>query len=311
MSHPFRFGVQCGHCEGGAAGWAALARKAEELGYATFTMGDHLDAQFSPTVGLMAAAAATSTIRIGALTYANDYHHPVVLAKEAATLDLLSDGRLELGVGAGWMTSDYEQAGIPLDPPGTRIDRLGEALTVMKGLFGDGPVDFRGEHYEIRGLEGTPKPVQRPGPPLLLGGGGRRMLTLAAREADIVGLNFNLHGGRIDASVGPDGTAEHTAEKIAWIREAAGARFDDLELQVRIHLAVITDDRVGLAEQLGPGFGLTPEAALASPHSLAGTVDEIVDELVEQRERFGISYIGLSMSAMEEMAPVVTRLAGT
>lgn len=310
MPHPFRFGLQCGHTEGGAAGWAALARKAEDLGYSTFTMGDHLDAQFAPSVGLMAAAAATTTLRIGTLTYANDYHHPVVLAKEAATLDLLSDGRLELGIGAGWMTTDYEQAGIPLDPPGTRIERLGEALTVIKGLFADGPVDFTGDHYEIRGLEGTPRPVQRPGPPLLLGGGGRRMLTLAGREADIVGLNFNLHGGRIDASVGPDGTAEHTAEKIGWIRDAAGDRFDDLELQVRIHLAVITDDRLGLAEQLGPGFGLSPEAALASPHSLAGTVEQIVDELVEQRERFGISYIGLSMSAIDDMAPVVARLAG-
>ena len=176
MPNPFRFGVQCGHCDGGAAGWAALARKAEELGYSTFTMGDHLDAQFSPTVGLMAAAAATSTIRIGALTYANDYHHPVVLAKEAATLDLLSDGRLELGIGAGWMTSDYEQAGIPLDPPGTRIDRLAEAVTILKGLFADGRVDFHGDHYEVHGLEGSPKPVQRPHPPLLIGGGGRRIL---------------------------------------------------------------------------------------------------------------------------------------
>lgn len=311
MPNPFRFGVQCGHCDGGAAEWAALARKAEELGYSTFTMGDHLDAQFSPTVGLMAAAAATSTIRIGALTYANDYHHPVVLAKEAATLDLLSDGRLDLGLGAGWMTSDYEQAGIPLDPAGTRIDRLAEAVTILKGLFADGPVDFRGEHYEVRGLEGTPKPVQRPHPPILIGGGGRRILSLAAREADIVGLNFNLHGGRIDASVGPDGTAEHTAEKIGWIRDAAGDRFDDLELQVRIHLAMVTDDRVGLAEQLAPALGLTPEAGLASPHSLAGTVEQIVDDLVEQRERFGISSIGISMSAMDEMAPVVARLAGT
>ncbi|HMQ27181.1 MAG TPA: LLM class F420-dependent oxidoreductase, partial [Acidimicrobiales bacterium] len=138
-----------------------------------------------------------------------------------------------------------------------------------------------------------------------------RILGLAAREADIVGLNFNLHGGRIDASVGPDGTAEHTAEKIGWIRDAAGDRFDDLELQVRIHLAVVTDDRVGLAEQLAPGFGLTPEAALASPHALAGTVEQIVDDLVEQRERFGISYIGISAASIDDMAPVVARLAGT
>lgn len=307
---PFRFGVQAGHADD-AAGWAALAHKAEELGFSTLTMGDHLDAQFAPTVGLMAAADATTTLRIGALTYANDYRHPVVLAKEAGTLDLLSGGRLELGIGAGWMTSDYEQAGLPLDPPGTRIDRLAEALTVIKGLLADGPVDFDGEHYTVRGLEGTPKPLQRPHPPILIGGGGRKILGLAAREADIVGLNFNLHGGRIDATVGPDGTAEHTADKIAWIREAAGERFDDLELQVRIHLAVVTADRVALAEQLAPAFGLSPEAALHSPHALAGTVEQIVDDLIEQRERFAISYIGISADAIDDMAPVVARLAGT
>lgn len=310
MPNPFRFGVQCGHADDAAA-WTELARKAEDLGFSTLTMGDHLDAQFAPTVGLTAAAAATTSLRVGALTYANDYRHPVVLAKEAATLDVLSGGRLELGVGAGWMTTDYEQAGIALDRPGVRIARLAEALTVLRALFADGPVDVDGDHYTVRGLEGTPKPVQRPHPPILIGGGGRRILELAAREADIVGINFNLHGGRIDASVGPDGTAEHTAEKIGWVRAAAGDRFDALELQVRIHLAVVTDDRQALAEQLAPAFGLTPEAALASPHSLAGTVDQIVDDLVEQRDRFGISYIGISADSIDAMAPVVARLAGT
>lgn len=310
MLRPFRFGVQVGHAADAAA-WASIARKAEDLGFSTFTMGDHLDAQFAPTVGLMAAAAATTTLRIGALTYANDYRHPVVLAKEAATLDLLSGGRLELGVGAGWMTTDYEQAGIPLDPAGVRIERLAEAIAVLKGLFADGPVTLAGEHYAVAGLEGTPKPVQRPHPPILVGGGGRKILQLAAREADIIGLNFNLHGGRIDATVGPDGTAEHTAEKLEWIREAAGDRFDEIELQVRIHLAVITDDRAALAEQLAPAFGLTPEAALSSPHSLAGTVEQIIDDLVEQRERFGISYLGISADSMDDLAPVVARLAGT
>lgn len=309
MLRPFRFGVQVGHAEDADA-WVGLARKAEDLGFSTFTMGDHLDAQFAPTVGLMAAAAATRTIRIGALTYANDYRHPVVLAKEAATLDLLSGGRLELGIGAGWMTTDYEQAGIPLDRAGVRIERLAEAVTVLKGLFADDPISFAGEHYAIDGLDGSPKPVQRPHPPILIGGGGRRILQLAAREADIIGLNFNLHGGRIDATVGPDGTAEHTAEKLEWIREAAGDRFDQIELQVRIHLAVVTDDRAGLAEQLAPAFGLTPEAALSSPHSLAGTVEQIIDDLVEQRDRFGISYLGISADSMDDLAPVVARLAG-
>lgn len=310
MPRPFRFGVQASAAPDRAA-WITLARRAEDLGFSTLTAADHFDDQLAPTPALMAAADATTTLRIGALVYANDYRHPVVLAKEAATLDLLSDGRLELGMGAGWMTTDYVKAGIALDPPGTRVDRLTEAVAVVKALLGDEPVEFTGEHYEIRGLHGTPKPVQRPHPPILIGGGGRRVLSLAAREADIVGLNFNLAHGQIDASVGADGTADHTADKVAWIREAAGDRFDDLELQVRVHLAVLTDDREALAEQLAPGFGLTPKAALASPHALAGTIGQIIDDLEARRERLGISYIGLSADAMDAMAPVVARLAGT
>lgn len=307
---PFRFGVQAnGAADRGS--WVALARKAEDLGFAVLTTADHIRDQFAPTPALMAAAEATTTLRVGTLVYANDFRHPTVLAMEAATLDLLSEGRFELGLGAGWMTTDYEQTGIPLDPPGTRVGRLAEAITVLKGLFADGPVDFAGEHYTITGLEGTPKPVQKPHPPIMIGGGGPRVLRLAGSEADIVGLNFNLAGGQIDASVGPDGTADRTAEKIGWIREAAGHRFDQIELHVRIHLAVVTDDRAALAEQLAPAFGLSPAAALSSPHSLAGTVDQIVDDLIEQRERLGISYIGLSADSMDDMAPVIARLAGT
>ena len=309
MPKPFRFGVQANIAPDRSA-WIGLARKAEDLGFSVLTVADHIRDQFAPTPALMAAADATTTLRVGTLVYANDFRHPAVLAMEAATLDVLSEGRLELGLGAGWMATDYSQTGLTLDPPGTRVDRLTEAITVVKGLFGEGPVDFHGEHYDISGLDGTPKPVQRPHPPIMIGGGGPRVLRLAAREADIVGLNFNLAGGRIDASVGPDGTAEHTAEKVSWIREAAGDRFDDLELQVRVHLAIITDDRDGLAEQLAPGFGLTPEAALASPHSIAGTVEQIVDDLEAQRDQLGISYIGLSADAMDAMAPVVARLSG-
>lgn len=311
MLRPFRFGVQCGHSDD-AAGWTALARKAEDLGYSTLTMGDHLDAQFAPTVGLMAAAAAAPGLRIGALTYANDYRHPVLLAKEAATLDVLSGGRLELGIGAGWMTTDYEQAGIPLDPAGVRIDRLAEALTVLKGLFADGPVDFAGEHYRLAGLEGTPKPVQRPHPPILIGGGGKRILTLAAQQADIVGLNFNLHGGRIDASVGPDGTAEHTAEKIGWIRDAAGDRFDDLELNAWVAAANYTDDPPGFADQLAPLFG-APDgpSLLSSPMTLIGNVDSLTEELNRRRDRWGYSYIVVPGDEARAFAPLVAALTGT
>ncbi|OWY61472.1 luciferase, partial [cyanobacterium TDX16] len=274
-------------------------------------MADHMDDDLAPGPALVAAADATTTLRLGTLVYANDYRHPVVLAKEAATLDLLSDGRLELGMGAGWMTADYEQSGIPFDRAGTRIARLEEAVVVVKALLaGDEPVTFEGEHYRIEGLLGTPRAVQRPHPPLVIGGGGKKVLSLAGRHADVVGINVNLAKGVIDADAGPDSTAAKTAEKVRWVREAAGERFDDVELQVRVHLAAITDDRDGMADALAAGFGLSPEEAVASPHSLAGTVEQVAEDLQAMREVHGISYVGLSLASMHEMAPVVARLSG-
>jgi probable F420-dependent oxidoreductase len=309
---PFRFGVQCSSPPTvDAASWRALARKVEGLGYSTLTVSDHLDEQVAPISSLMAAADATTTLRLGAMVFCNDYRHPVVLAKEAATLDALSGGRFELGLGAGWMRSDYERAGIPLDPPGLRIARLEEAIAVLKCLFAPGPCSYEGRYYQVRGLEGTPAPAQRPHPPILVGGGGRRLLSLAGREADVVGINVNMAKGVIDASAGPDATAEATERKIAWVREAAGARWADVELQVRIHLVVVTEDRHAVAEALAAGFGLGVEQALATPHALCGTVDEIVDALVERRERYGISSIGVALDALDDLAPVVARLAGT
>lgn len=315
---PFRFGVQASAPPGGSTGtaadaraWRDLARRVEDLGYATLTVADHFDDQFAITPAVMAAADATTTLRVGGLVWCNDYRHPVVTAKEAATIDVLSEGRFELGLGAGWMTTDYEQSGITLDRPGVRIDRLAEAIEVIKGLFGDGPVSFDGDHYRIHGLEGLPKPLQRRGPPLLLGGGGPRMLSLAAREADIVGINIDLRKGVIDADAGPNATADATDEKLRWIHEAAGDRFDELELQVRVHVAAVTDDRDAMAEVLGPALGISPADALASPHALAGTVEELVEQIQRRRDRFGISYVGIGADAAEAMAPVVARLAGT
>jgi probable F420-dependent oxidoreductase len=189
--HKFRFGVQEHHAAG-AADWREKARRAESLGYSTLYLPDHFSNRPGPIAALMAAAAATSTLRIGSLVFDNDYRHPVVLAKEAATLDLLSDGRLDFGLGAGWLKSDYEKAGIPLDSAGMRIERMEEGLKVIKGLWAGGTFSFSGKHYNVSELEGTPRPVQKPHPPILLGGGGRRMLTLAGREADIVNINFDL-----------------------------------------------------------------------------------------------------------------------
>ena len=315
---PFRFGVQASSPPGGFTGaasdgdrWRELARAVEDLGYSTLTVADHLDEQWAPVPALVSAAEATTTLRIGALVLCNDYRHPVIAAKEAATIDVLSGGRLELGLGAGWMRTDYEQAGISYDRPSTRIARLAEAITVVKALFADGPVDVQGDHYRVEGLEGTPKPLQHPGPPLLLGGGGKRMLTLAGREADIVGLNPSLTAGVIDANAGPSATAEATEQKLRWIADAAGDRYPDLELQTRVHLATITDDRQGLAEAVAAPLGVSPDQALDTPHALAGTVEEIVDQCIERRERFGISYICIGLEAYEAFAPIVSRLTGS
>lgn len=308
--HPFRFTVQC-HGPADTHGWTELARKVEDLGYSTLTVPDHLDDALAPVASLAAAAQATSTLRLGVLVFNNDLRHPVVLAKEAATLDLLSDGRLDLGLGAGWKTTDYAASGIPLDPHGVRIDRLTEAIPIIKGLLAGETVHHQGEHYQVRGLVGTPRSVQQPHPPILIGGGGRRVLTLAARHADMVGLNIALPGGRIDESAGPTATAASTDQKVAWIREAAGDRFPQLELHTRIHLAMVHDDREAIAEAMGPAFGMTPDESKESPHALVGTLDELVEQCHERRDRWGISAIGISADAMDAFAPLVARLTGT
>ena len=306
--HPFRFGLQC-RGPADADGWRALARKVEDLGWSTLTLPDHFEGALAPTPALMAAADATTTLRVGTMVYANDYRHPVVLAKEAATLDLLTGGRFELGIGAGWMTTDYEQAGLPLDRPGVRIERLAEALAVLRGLWADEPCDLAGDHYRITGLDGHPKPATPGGPPLVIGGGGRRVLRLAAAHADVVGLNVNLAAGVIDSRAFPDGTPEATDAKVGWVREAAAGR--DPELHVRVHLAAVTDARDELVEELAGGFGLSPDEARSTPHALVGDVSQICDQLVERRERWGISYLGLSADQLEPFAPVIARLAGS
>jgi len=310
MARPFRFGLQASSPPAGGT-WPALARRVEDLGYDVLTVADHLDDQLAVVPAIQAAADATTTLRVGALVVCNDYRHPVVAAKELATIDVLSGGRLEAGLGAGWMTSDYGQAGIALDPPGVRVDRMEEALDVLEALWSEGPATVIGAHYRVSALDGRPKPVQRPRPPLLVGGGGRRVLGMAARRADIVGINVNLAKGVIDADAGPDGSAERSDEKLGWVRAAAGDRFESLEIQVRVHVVLVTDDRPGVAEALAPGLGLSPERALASPHGLVGSVEEIADDLLARRERWGMSYITVGLDAVDAMAPVVQRLRGT
>lgn len=283
----------------------------EDLGYSTVFMPDHfVDTDLAPMVGMSIAAEATTTLRIGSLVLGNDYKHPAVVAKEAATLDLLSDGRLELGIGAGWQLSDYETLGLPYDRAGVRIERLAEALEVIRGAWRDGPFSFKGAHYTITEYDGKPKPVQQP-PPILMGGGGRRMLTLAGREADIVGINPNLRAGEVGPDSVRDSVADMTRQKLSWIREGAGERFDAIELQVRYFFAAITDDRLGLAQRVAPGFGLSAQDALDAHVALVGTIEEIVDQLVERRESWGVTYVVIGADIFEAFAPVVAQLAGT
>jgi len=288
MPHPFRFGVSVGAVTDPDE-IVALAVRAEELGYDAVAISDHLDDGCAPVVALTAAAMATERIRLATLVLANDFRNPAVLAKELATLDVLSDGRVEWGLGAGWKITDYEKAGITLDRPGVRIERLAEAITMMKQCFADGEFSFEGTHYRISGLDGLPKPVQRPHPPLMIAGGGPRVLGLAGREADIVGINLSLASGTLDSAAGASGAPTQTDAKVAAARDAAGERFEDLTLQTRIHMVLPTDDRAALIESMAPGFHLSPQEAAEMPHVLVGTVDEMCGDIQRWRDRWGIS----------------------
>jgi probable F420-dependent oxidoreductase len=306
---PFRFSAQLSKATG-AREWADQARKAEALGYSAVTLPDHFGEQLAPVAAMMAAADATTTLRIGTLVFDNDYRHPLVLAKEAATLDLLSGGRLELGLGAGWMRSDYDQSGIPYDPPAERVDRFEEGLAVVKGLMADGPFSFAGRYYTVTEHDGLPKPVQRPHPPIIIGGGGRRVLSIAGREADIVSINPNLRDGLGGAETAPNIVPEMTSRKVGWVREAAGDRFADIELHVLIGFCLFTDDPMSIAGAMAPSFGIEPEEALHVPVALLGTVDSMVEELQRRRDEWGFSYVTIE-GPWEEFGAVVSRLAGT
>jgi len=306
---PLRFGVQ-EHRAHSAKQWRERARALESIGFSTLYLPDHLSDQPGPIAALMAAADATTTLRVGSLVFDNDYRHPVVLAKEAATIDLLSDGRFELGVGAGWLVSDYDQAGIPYESAGTRIERLEEAVQIIKKFFAGAEFSFSGKHYTIKGLEGAPSPVQKPHPPLLLGGGGRRMLRLAAREADIVHVNYNLNEGRINPKLVRTGMAEATDEKLGWIKEAAGDRLEAIDLGFTIFFASITDDRESLASALAPSMGFEAQDVLEMPHFLIGTVAQIEEDLRARRERYGFSHVILPGESADELSPIVERLTG-
>jgi probable F420-dependent oxidoreductase len=295
-----------------ASDWRDQARRVEDLGYSTLYMPDHfVDTRLAPLPAMAIAVAHTSTLRVCALVFGNDYKHPAVLAKEIATVDVLSDGRVELGLGAGWMKSDYDALGIPYDRAGVRIDRLEEALHVVRGCWarGGGPFTFHGEHYTITDYVARPDPVQGR-IPVLVGGGGPKVLRLAGREADVVGINPNLRAGVVTDDAMRTSLAAETAEKIAWVREGAGARFDELELQIRYFVASVTDDAPRLAGAVARGFGLSADDVLASGVALVGSVPEIVDVLERRREEWGVTNVVIGGDQVAAFAPVVERLAG-
>jgi len=308
---PFRFGVTPGEALS-RKDWVDKARKAEDLGYSVLLYPDHYINPLATVPALSVAAEATTTLRVGSYVFDNDFRHPAMVAKEAATLDLLSDGRFELGIGAGWHGPEYEQTGMPFDPPGVRVDRLAEAVAIIKALFGEEPVNFAGNYYTIKGLEGLPRPVQQPHPPIFIAGGARRVLSLAAREADIVGLHLKTYadgsGGDISSI-----SADATLEKLEWIREAAGDRFNDLEFNMLVSRLSVTDNPRRTIEEIVSKAnrpGLTAELLLESPNALIGTHDGIAETLEMRRERYLISYIVVTDEDMEAFAPVVAHLSG-
>ena len=305
---PFRFGVTAPTPSAGTD-WAERARRVEQLGYATLVVPDHFRDHLAPVPALTAAALATTRLRVGSLVFSNDFRHPAVLAKDAATIDVLSAGRFELGLGAGWLRAEYDQAGIPFEAPGTRVGRLEEAVTIIKGLLAGERVTFAGRHYTIADLEGRPTPVQRPHPPIAIGGGGRRILTLAAREASIVGLvpRARRDGSGLDLT---DLSDAATREKLAWVRAAAGDRFDLLELNALIQAVVVSERRTAAADDLASRFKVARDVVLETVYVLLGTVEQICETLRQRRERYGISYVTVFERDMEAFAPVVARLAG-
>lgn len=318
---PFRFGVQS-YFATSARDWRDQVRAAEAMGYSAFHLADHiigpgpaLAATNHPVQNLAAipamavAAEVTSTIKIGCRVFCTDFRNPVIFAKELATLDMFSDGRLELGLGAGWLQGEYEAIGLPFDTAGVRIDRFEETLELLRACFADGEVNVTGKHVHAVGFESVPKPANGM-PPIMIGGGSRRILGIAGREADIVSLNFNNASGKMGPAGPGSSTAELTAQKLEWIRAGAGSRFGDLEIEIGAYFTVVTDHREATLGKMGPMLGLTAEQLGEHPHALMGSVDSICAQIIERREKFGINYVTVGRSTMEAFAPVVAALSG-
>jgi len=315
MSRPFRFGVQISSLP--PDGWVERLRRIESLGFSTVFVPDHFGPQWEPVATLAAAAAATERLKVGSLVYDVDYRHPVVLAKAAATTHLLSGGRHEFGIGAGWMETDYVEAGMAYDRPGVRISRLEEALQIIRGMWTQEKTSFSGEHYTIRDVATAVEGLGGQGPPILIGGGGKRVLSIAGRYADIVGINPTLVEGKVTADTARDLAPDSVREKIGWVRagaEKAGRDPDAIELNSLAFVVGIADDVSGLRAGLAANTGMTPEQIADCPLFLTGSPAELRDRLEKRREQTGISYSviqGKDLAGIETFAEaVVEPLAG-
>ncbi len=311
MAKPFRFALQL-HGPIPGRTWLDSAKMAEDLGFDSLLMPDHFTEELAPVPALAAAASVTTTLKVGALVMGNDYRHPAMVAKEMATLDVISGGRVELGIGAGWMKVDYDRLGFSYDPPAMRIDRLQESLDIIRKCWDSEPFSASGVHYKIAEYDGFPKPNSAGGPKIMIGGGGPRMLGLAARNADIVAVTANLRAGVI----GPDATQDSMPaaydKKLQRVRQAAGPRLDQIELSSLTMHTSITDDRETELAGVAELFGVPVHEIDASPAMLIGSVDQLVDQLIERRKRWGFNYIAIQTAeAAEAFSEVVHRLNGT
>jgi probable F420-dependent oxidoreductase len=311
MGHrPFRFGISFGGTPTRTELVTAIKR-AETAGFDIVSTADHISSRLA-VMPVLSLAAEISSMRVGSMVFANDYRHPVVVSRDSATLDILSEGRFELGIGTGWIKEQYDAAGIAYDDAGTRVDRLAEAISVIRGCWTGKPFSFAGVHYQLDQVT-CPSPHQIPHPPVLIAGSGRRMLTLAGQEADIVGISPLGRTAWGFEQFGPSlATSSHRiAAQLDWIRDAAGGRFDDLELSVMAHHLEITDDVVGTATHLASSWGSTPQQIVESPHVFLGPTGRVIETLQERRERYGISYVVFLGADLEAVEPVVGRLAGS
>jgi probable F420-dependent oxidoreductase len=306
-SRPFRFAIQ-GQGAATAAEWRDKARKVEALGYDTLLMADHFGPQLSIAPALAVAAEATSTLRIGQLVLQNDLYHPAMLAKETATLDLLSGGRMELGIGAGGSyPPDFDWTGIPFNPPKARVERLAETVLVLKGLFRDEPLTFVGKHFTITDYDGRPKPIQKPHPPILIGAGGKRMMRLAAHEADIIGLLPAMGSGGGDFGLS-ETTVPGLAAKIDFIRQVAPERFDGIEFNSLTQVLKVTDNRRAAIEELSTEWKQNPDEWQESPFLLIGSADSVADDIRGYRESLGFTYFVLRDFMMDDFAPILSKV---